>query len=165
MSYMKMSYSENSTDLGLVEKAAAAFQKSSQLNPNMPEVSFQLGLAYLALDDKPGADRQYQALLPTSKTLADQLAVKIAAYKKPVSSQYLYNENNISGDQQEAFQDLVKKRIKQEQRMHEAELMEKQRLIDAVENARDAALRAESAANAAAAEASSIATENFLLNH
>jgi tetratricopeptide (TPR) repeat protein len=80
MSYMKMGCSEKSTDLGLVEKAAAAFQKALQLNPNMPEVSYQLGLACLVLNDKAGAEKQYQALIPTSKPLADKLASKIVNY-------------------------------------------------------------------------------------
>jgi tetratricopeptide (TPR) repeat protein len=83
MSYMKLGYSENSTDLGLVENAASAFQKALQLNPNMPDIIYQLGLAYLALDNKPGAEKQQQALVSISKHLADQLAVRISVYKAP----------------------------------------------------------------------------------
>ncbi|MRS01867.1 hypothetical protein EG832_01330 [bacterium] len=159
MSYMKMGYSENSTDFDLVEKAAFVFQKALQLDPNMPEVIYQLGLACLALDDKSGAEKQYQALTPISKPLADQLAVKISAYKKPIESHYLYNENNLAGDQREAMQDLVRQKAQAEinkQRVVEAakaeERAEKKRLISAVEDARAATAIAEYQASRAGAE-------------
>lgn len=156
MTYMKIGYSEYSQDLDMVQQAVSAFEKALRLNPNMPEVSYQLGLACLALDDKSGADKQYQALLPTCKPLANQLAVKIAAYKKPVQSHYLYNENNLAGDRQEALQALARERVQQEIRRGEAieaakaeERAEKKRLISAIEEARDAARSAEAAAESA----------------
>jgi len=81
MSYMKKGQAEYNP--GLVANAADAFQKALDLNPNMPDIRFQLGVACLAIDNKPDAEKQYQALISANKSLADQLAEKIAAYKPP----------------------------------------------------------------------------------
>ncbi|RQW87935.1 MAG: hypothetical protein EHM79_06710 [Geobacter sp.] len=83
MSYMKIGYSDYSQDLEMVQDAALSFQEALKLNPNTPEVRYQLGVACLALGDKPGAERQYQMLNATDKTLASQLSGKISEYKPP----------------------------------------------------------------------------------
>jgi len=81
MSYMKMGYSEYSQDFDMVQDAALSFEEALKLNPNMPEVRYQLGVACLALGDKPGAERQAQELDSVDKKLAGQLAGKISEYK------------------------------------------------------------------------------------
>lgn len=159
MSYMKMGCTENSTDSDMVQKAAQAFDKALQLDPKMSDVRYQLGIACLALDDKSGAEKQFQALKQDNNPLSEQLMVKITAYKVPASYRYLYNEHNMAGDRIEALQDLSRKqkqaKIDEQNAIiaaQEAERAEKKRLISAIEEARDAARSAEaSASNAEAA--------------
>jgi len=100
MSYMKSGYFENSTDTEMVEKAASAFQKAIQINSVMPDVRYQLGIAYLALNDKKGAESQYQALISMNKPLADELAGKIAAYKPQQNYRLIatYGNESSSGE-------------------------------------------------------------------
>lgn len=99
MSYMKMGYTEYSQDIDLMVKATQSFEKALQLNPNMPDVRYQLGVASLALDDKPGAERQYQALNPVDNKLAGQLAEKIAKYHSPKNYRHVatYGSESIAG--------------------------------------------------------------------
>ncbi len=166
LSYMNLGYSESSTDLEMVEKAARAFETALQLNANMPDVRYQLGVAFLALGDKKRAEEQYRELSLTNPPLSKELSEKIGAYKKPESYSYLYNEHNLSDDRRQAAQALERKKIEIEVRRQKAleaaqaaELEEKKQLRYSLESAEGRARSAE--ARASRAESAAIeAAEN-----
>lgn len=161
LSYMNLGYSESSTDLEMVEKAARAFETALQLNANMPDVRYKLGIAYLCLDDKQRAAEQCRELSLTDPTLSKELSGKIGAYKKQESYSYLYNEHNLSDDRRQAALALERKKIEIEVRRQKAleaaqaaELEEKKRLRHALERAGERASSAEEEARDAEERAS-----------
>lgn len=66
----------------IIASAVREFQESLEARPD-PEVYYHLGLCYLILYEKKKAEEVQRTLAPLEPALAEQLAIRIAAYLKP----------------------------------------------------------------------------------
>lgn len=153
---MKMGTSDISIDVGMIERAAQAFEFALRSNPQYQEARYNLGLAYLLLDDRYSAEKQLAELQKDSNPFSGLLATKIAAYKTPEQYVYLQNEHNTKADQLEAMRDAIRRKEEEVinrrltiERAKQKELAEKKRMIDELRAAREAAAIAENRARAA----------------
>ena len=85
MAYLKLGSGEVSTDPELLGNAAAAFGEALRLAPDSAESRYHLGLTCLALYDRKGALKAYEALKPLDEELAEQLLAGISSFKPPPS--------------------------------------------------------------------------------
>jgi len=85
--YYKLGNNEIAYDVEKISAAITAFNQSLSLKRD-PEVSYLLGLSYLALYEKENAEKAYASLKAGGSALADNLAAKIAAYVKPAKFDY-----------------------------------------------------------------------------
>jgi len=85
-------------DVEMISAAVTAFNQSLSFKYDA-EVSYLLGLSYLALSDKEHAETTYASLKSSDTRLADQLGAKIAAYIKPAKFEYAQQAAAAPSDQ------------------------------------------------------------------
>jgi tetratricopeptide (TPR) repeat protein len=88
--YYKLGDNEIAYDVEKISAAVTAFNQSLSQKLD-PEVSYLLGLSYLALYEKENAEKAYAGLKATGSDLADKLAAKLAAYVKPAKFDYTHS--------------------------------------------------------------------------
>jgi tetratricopeptide (TPR) repeat protein len=82
LTYFKLGNNETMTVFNLVEKATLAFKKALSLGANDPKIHYNLGLSYLALENKAAAIKEYDILKNLDQEIANQLLSKIDNYIK-----------------------------------------------------------------------------------
>jgi len=83
ISYLKLGDNEVMTNTVMVEKAISAFRKAQKHGALNNEIHYYLGLCYLAIHHKDVAKTEYSILKDLDSELANQLLVRIDAYKTP----------------------------------------------------------------------------------
>ena len=81
LSRFRIGAGETMTDPGMLTEAASAFNTALLLRPGYAEVRYQLGLTYLALENRTKAEEEREALAKLDPKLADRLLAAIGGYR------------------------------------------------------------------------------------
>ena len=171
LAYYGIGNNADAVNPAILQKSIAAFTDAINIKLDA-ESYYYIGMAQLALDRPEYAESVYNRLVELDKQNGADLAAKIAAYRKPESYRYLNNEHNWAEEQKQAQEEAIRKQIQEEnwreaqkQAAIEAEREEKQRMINAIEEARRAAREAEHRASEAEAAAEKAKHRGFDEGH
>ncbi len=81
LSRLRLGSNEAMTDPAMLADAAAAFNAALLLKPDFAEARYQLGLTWLALDNREKAGNEYDALKKLDPALAERLQAKIGDHR------------------------------------------------------------------------------------
>jgi predicted aspartyl protease len=85
LSKFRLGATEAMTDPAMLSEAVSAFSTALLLKPDSAEDRFQLGMVYLALDNREMAERETKELARFDPTLAKKLQAAIDGYRAPLS--------------------------------------------------------------------------------
>jgi tetratricopeptide (TPR) repeat protein len=98
LAWFRLGANEVTTNPDMLVNAVAAFERALRLSPDLADVRYHLGLAYLLLDNKGAAVRECETLGKLDPKAAEALSARITAYRPPSSFRALGNHGDTAGD-------------------------------------------------------------------